>query len=186
MLHLVNAPNEKQVFLLVMHSFFTLLKICLLELNSYPTNVFCEVTMTLAFGHQLIITPSWSPGRYLCLIWRKFSWKILGMFTKIGQTDEPKSQYLWLWLSLTLRHKNILIMFCFSSVFMSFVEFSSVSVQFFTCTQWEQQAWEKQKCCNENVSLNQAELSMTTAPPPLPPPSINEINTIWIYQLIIV
>lgn len=79
MLHLVIAPNEKQVFLLVMHSFFTLLEICLLELNSYPTNVFCEVTMTLAFGHQFIITPSWSPGRHLCLIWRKFSWKILGM-----------------------------------------------------------------------------------------------------------
>lgn len=87
MLHLVTAPNEKQVFLLVMHSFFTLLEICLLELNSYPTNVFCEVTMSLAFGHQLIITPSWSPGRHLRLIWRKFSWKILGMLLYENGTD---------------------------------------------------------------------------------------------------
>lgn len=57
MLHLVNEPNEKQVFLLVMHSFFTLLEICLLELNSYPTNVFCEVTMTLALATSLLSLP---------------------------------------------------------------------------------------------------------------------------------
>lgn len=139
MLLLVIAPNEKQVFLLVMHSFFTLLEICLLELNSYPTNVFCEVTMTLTFGHQLIITPSWSPGRHLWLILRKFSWKILGMLLS-REWDRQTSQNHntsgyncpWHW-----GIKNIPIMFCFSSVFMSFVEFSSVSVQFFTCTQYE-------------------------------------------------